>query len=730
MAQQAADLVLHGLKCAGCAAAVEGALRAAPGVLRADVSYGNSSAAVEFDSTAIDLEAVLQAVRAAGFEAEPAGDELGDPLAAEATAELERVRARLLVAGPLALLGMALMLLPGHGGGWWQLALALPVWLWGGWPYHTAAWAAARRGRGDMNVLISLGSSVAFVASLAWLLRGAAHHLYFDTAAMIIAFMLVGRTLEAQARRRTTGALRALLELRPANARRVDDQGTHELPARLVAVGDLLEVRPGEAIPVDGVVESGESSVDAQAVTGESRPVAVGPGDELVGATLNLTGVLRLRATAVGAQSVLGRMIALVRQAQGSKAPIQRLADQVAAVFVPLVLLTALLTGLVWAFRADLAAAVQHAVAVLVIACPCALGLATPTAIMVGTGRGARLGVLVKGGTALEALAAVDRVVFDKTGTLTTGEPRLTAVEPLPGTAADRLLQLAAAAEAGSVHPYGRAIVAAAAGQPAVAASDWQERAGHGVSAQVAGQRVRVGQATWLAAAGVAVESLHDQSQQVARRGETPLWVAVDDHLVGLLAVADPPRPAAAAVVAALHRRGIRSSLLSGDDEQVVAAVAAQVGVESAQGRVSPEQKAAAVQAWRAAGERVVMVGDGINDAPALAVAEVGVALGGGTAVALETGDVALLGDQLSGVVVAIDLARAVLRTIRGNLGWAFGYNLLMLPLAAGLLQPWGVRIDPLWAAAAMALSSVSVVANSLRLQRWQPVVDSVAGSE
>ncbi len=701
-------LQLSGLKCASCAAAVERALRQLDGVAVASVSFGNSSADVTWDPARLDLEQVIQAVQDAGFAAAPAGEDDDDPLEAEHRRELRRYLPRLLVSAPLAAVLMLAMLADHALSGTWQLALAAPVYLWGGWPYHLDAWRAVRRGRADMNVLISLGSSVAFAASVVALVGGHGQHLYFDTAAMIIAFILVGRYLEAQARRRTTGAVRALLALRPRTARLVRDGAVEVVDVAAVVVGDQLEVLPGESFPVDGVVVDGTGAVDESAVTGESRPVVKQPGEEVVGATLNLTARLRVRATAVGAASVLGRMIALVRQAQGSKAPIQRLADRVAARFVPAVVVVAGLTFVGWlASGQGLDAALSHAVAVLIIACPCALGLATPTAIMVGAGRGARLGVLVKGGVALETAAAVDLVAFDKTGTLTRGTPTVVGVEPVAGWAMDDLLRLAAAAEAGSTHPYAQAVVRRAEGLAAPLAAAVEETAGEGVAALVSGRRVTVGRPT----------AAPPESDATA----TPLAVTVDGDLAGWVLVADEPREEAAAVVAALHAQGVRTALLSGDDEQVVAAIAARLGLDEARGRLRPEAKQAALTAWRQAGRTVAMVGDGINDAPALAAADLGLALGSGTEVALEAGDVALLRADLRGVLTALALSRAVLATIRGNLAWAFGYNLLMIPLAAGLLNRWGLGVEPLWAAAAMALSSVSVVANSLRLHRWHP---------
>ncbi|MBI2298839.1 MAG: heavy metal translocating P-type ATPase, partial [Armatimonadetes bacterium] len=507
---QSVRLALRGMKCAGCAAGIEKALRATSGVRQAEVSFGNASADVGYDPEAVDLPGLIEAVRQAGFDAAELTEAAEAAREDEYHAEVRDLTCRLAVSLPLAVLLMLAMFRPGVPP-LLQLVLALPVFLWGGWPYHRGALRAVRHGHADMNVLISLGSSVAFLASLARM--GHPGHLYFDTAAMIIAFILIGRLLEALARRRTGEALRALLDLRPRTARLVADGETREVPAADVWAGDVLEVRPGEAIPVDGDVVEGRSSLDESAMTGESVPVERGPGDAVLGATLNLTGVLRVRATAVGAATVLGRMIALVREAQGSKAPIQRLADRTAAIFVPCVIVIAAVTFLAW-LPAGLEPALTHAVAVLIIACPCALGLATPTAIMVGTGRGAKLGVLVKNGTALETLAAVDLMVFDKTGTLTSGEPALRESLALEGGEME-LLRLAAAAEAGSEHPYGRAIVAAARerGLDLPPATEFAATAGGGAAASVDGHYVLVGQAAW-------VQSRLSATPSLPRRGQ------------------------------------------------------------------------------------------------------------------------------------------------------------------------------------------------------------------
>ncbi|MBI5831837.1 MAG: cadmium-translocating P-type ATPase [Armatimonadetes bacterium] len=703
-------LAVGGMKCAGCSAALEQALSGAAGVERAAVSFGNSSAEVTFDPERIDLDGLLVVVRDTGFQATLAGDQADAEQEAAHGREMAALRLRLAVAVPVSLVLMAGMWL-GPLGLAAQAALALPVWAWAGWPYHRGAVLAARRRRADMNSLISLGSSVAYLASLGMWARGAHHtHLYFDTSAMIVAFILIGRYLESHARYRTRAELRALLALRPHEARVWRDDQWLMLPVEQVLMGDLLEVRPGESVPADGVVTEGQGDVDESPVTGESVPVLRQAGDTVVGGTLNLTGRLHVRAEAVGAATMLGRIIAIVRAAQGSKAPIQRVADRVAAVFVPVIVAVAGLTFLGW-LGSGIEPALTRAVAVLVIACPCAVGLATPTAIMVGTGRGARLGLLIKGGSVLEAAASATRVVFDKTGTLTAGRPEVVARLAFDGDA-EALLRLAAAVEQASEHPFGQAILRAAQGLNVLSATDFAALPGRGARAVVDGRLIEVGRPEDL---------LGDLTLPAdwAEQGWSPLAVRVDGVTLGALALADVPRAEAAAVLRSLAGMGLKTAMLTGDDGAVARAVAAGLAIDEVAARLQPEQKGERLTAWRAAGERVVMVGDGINDAPALALADVGIAMSGGTEVALEAGDIALTQPDLRGVVSALALSRAVMATIRANLFWAFGYNVVMVPLAMGLVPGW--QIGPMWAAAAMAASSVTVVGNSLRLRGWRP---------
>ncbi len=740
-------LAITGMTCAACAARIERVLRRRPGVQSAVVNFATHRATVTYDPTVLSLEALLQAVADAGYQARPAGDRRQEM--AEETGDLWRRFLVSAVAG-LAITALALLPLPlsAEVRAVLMFLLATPVQFWAGAPFYRGAWAAARRRTTTMNTLIALGTTAAYgysvVATFApGLLTGVAGHVepYYDTAVVIIALILLGRTLEARARGRARAALQHLLRLQPRTARVVRDGQESDLPVEAVQVGDIVVVRPGERIPVDGVVIDGRSTVDESMVTGESLPVDKGPGDPVVGGTVNLTGTFRFRATRVGAETLLAQIVRLVEEAQGSKAPVQRLADAVAARFVPAVLGIAGVTFVAWLLFGPppaLTHALLNAVAVLIVACPCALGLATPTAIMVGTGRGAELGVLFRSAEALEQAARVTAVIFDKTGTLTLGAPQVTDLVPAPGVSPDELLATAALAERRSEHPIARAILAAAQARGlAVGVPErFQALPGHGVEAAVDGRVVLLGTATLLAERGIAVDGLVATAEALAAGGKTPLFVAENGQVRGLIAVADTLKPEAPAVVAALRRMGLPVYLLTGDTARTARAIAAQVGIapENVLAEVRPDGKAAVVRQLQAQGHRVAMVGDGINDAPALAQADVGIALGTGTDIAMETADVTLISGGLWGVVTALALARATLRTIKQNLFWAFIYNIVLIPVAAGALWPllggrplvlgpfhWSGTLNPMLAAGAMALSSVSVVGNALRLRRFQP---------
>ncbi|XXY22124.1 heavy metal translocating P-type ATPase [Sorangium sp. So ce216] len=643
-----------------------------------------------------------------------------------------------LLTAPLLAVAMshgAVPALDGPAGRWLSLALATVVVLGPGRRFFRLAASALRHRAADMNTLVSLGTGAAWLYSTAavvapGLFPHAAHgHLppvYFEAAAAIVAFVLLGKLLEARARKRLADAVRGLVALQPKTARRVRGDAEEEVPAAALAPGDLVLVRPGERIATDGDVVRGASAVDESMLTGESMPVDKTAGSAVFGGTLNQSGALTFRVTKTGADTALARIVEAVEEAQGSRAPIARLADVVSGVFVPVVLGVASITFVAWLAvdptTGGLATAVERFVAVLVIACPCALGLATPAAVAVGTGRGAELGVLVKGGAALEAASRVDTVLLDKTGTLTSGRPALTDVVALAGHGEAELLGLVAAAEHESEHPVARAIVEGARGRGVglAPASEFRAEIGHGVEARVSGRLVRAGTAAWLRRAGVATDALEAEAERLAAHGRTPSFVAVDGRLAGLVAVADRPTEEARRAVAALKQLGVEVAMVTGDRAGAARAVAEELGIRAVFAEVKPEDKARIVREQQAAGRRVAMVGDGINDAPALAGADVGVALGSGTDIAIAAADVALLRGGIAGLPTALALARATLRTIRQNLFWAFVYNVIGIPIAAGLLYPLtGWLLSPVLASAAMSLSSVSVLANSLRLRAF-----------
>lgn len=615
---------------------------------------------------------------------------------------------------------------------WVQLALITPVMFFTGWPVHTTGWLTLRHRGADMNSLITLGTSAAYGYSLLVtlapsLLPEDVREVYFEAVGVILTLILLGRLLEARAKAGTGEAIRALLGLRARTARVIRDGAETEIPVEDVTVGDEVVIRPGEKIPVDAQVLAGSSAVDESMVTGEPMPVTKRAGDTVIGATVNTTGSLRVRASKVGADTMLAQIIRLVRQAQASKAPIQRLADAVSAYFVPAVIAVAVAAFTLWYTLGPapaLTLALVSAVAVLIIACPCALGLATPLSVMVGTGKGAQAGILIRSAEALETARALDTVVLDKTGTVTTGKPVLTDVQAADGFTEAELLSLVAAAEADSEHPLAGAIVTGARERhlPVPLASSFDSATGKGVRATVDGRAVLVGTARLLTDAGVGTGSLTPAAAELSAQGKTSVLVAVDGRAAGVLAVADTVKDDSAQAIAALHRLGIEAVIITGDNPRTAAAIAAQVGVERVLAGVLPEHKADEIRRLQAEGRTVGMVGDGINDAPALAAADVGLAIGTGTDVAIEAADITLISGSLTGVVTAMRLSRATMRNIRQNLFFALIYNAIGVPLAAGALYPlWGIRLSPIVAAAAMALSSLSVVTNSSRLRRWQP---------
>jgi len=619
---------------------------------------------------------------------------------------------------------------------WIQLALATPVALWAGWPFFERGWASLKSRNLNMFTLIAMGTGVAWLYSVVAVLAPGlfppafrdAHGnvaVYFEAAAVITVLVLLGQVLELRARERTSGAIRALLGLAPRTARRLlPDGAEEEVSLDLIAVGDRLRVRPGEKVPVDGTVLEGRSSLDESMVTGESMPVTKTASDNVIGGTLNQTGALVMAATRVGRDTMLARIVQMVAEAQRSRAPIQRMADRVSGWFVPAVLGVAVLAFAAWGLwgpEPRLAHGLIAAVAVLIIACPCALGLATPMSIMVGVGRGARLGVLIKNAEALERLEKVDTLVVDKTGTLTEGRPAVTAIVPAPGHAEPDLLRLAAAVERASEHPLALAIVAAAEqrGLAIAPVADFDSPTGRGAMGRVEGSRILLGNARFLTDQGVGTGALEPAAEELRASGATAIFIGIDGKAAGVIAVADPVKQTTPEALAALRAEGVRVVMLTGDNRTTAMAVAARLGITEVEAEVLPDQKSAIVARLRQQGRVVAMAGDGVNDAPALAAADVGIAMGTGTDVAIESAGVTLLKGDLTGIIRARRLSRATMRNIRQNLVFAFAYNAAGVPVAAGLLYPlFGILLSPMIAAAAMALSSVSVVTNALRLDR------------
>lgn len=731
-------LSVEGMHCASCVGKVERMLTALPGVTGAEVNLATRTAFVHHLAGAVSPTEVAETLKRGGYPAEPvtsASAPRQDPALREVADLRRQFLLALALTLPVFLVEMGGHMVPAlHH---WLMAKLGTSMLWGaefalttlvlagpGRVFLSRGIPLLLRGEPDMNSLVALGALAAWayssVATFApGLLPDPAQVVYFEAASVIVTLILLGRLMEAQARGRAGQAIARLVALQPATARVTRATGSFDLPLAELRIGDRIDVHPGERLPADGKVVEGASRVDQSMLTGEPVPVTKGPGDEVVGGTVNGAGALGYLVTREAGDSVLAHIVAMVEQAQGGKLPVQALVDRVTRVFVPAVLAVALVAVAVWlAFGPDLGHALVAGVSVLIVACPCAMGLATPTSILVGTGRGAELGLLFRKGDALQRLAEVTTVAFDKTGTLTLGHPALTDLIPAPGFGRDQVLALAAAAEARSEHPTGQALVAAAKGLAVQAATGFTATPGVGISAVVDGQKVVVGSARAMTEAGCDVAPLVDQSAALAAKGRSTVFIAVDGVLAGLAAVADPVRPGAAKALDQLRRTGIATAMLTGDGEATARVVAADLGITTVHAALLPGDKVAALAALP--GGVTAFVGDGINDAPVLAAADVGIAIGSGTDVAIEAADLVLISADPSGVPLAIALAKATMRNIRQNLGWAFGYNVALIPVAAGALYPaFGVMLSPMLAAGAMAASSVLVVGNALRLRRF-----------
>ena len=747
-------LQLSGMSCAACARSIETAIQHVGGVLSTSVNFGAEQAIVDYDPDRATLQDIQKAVAAAGYQATPT-QEFGthapddDPAQAAHTAHQRHLRRRLMLGGLVsgllvvgslpAMTGLHLPWMPGwFHNPWVQWVLTTPVMVWCGQSFFTGAWHATRRRTADMNTLVALGTGTAYVYSIFATLfpqvlrsQGLQPDVYFEAASVIITLIVLGRFLEHRARGQTSEAIRQLMGLQAKTARVIRDGVEQDIPIQSVQVGDTVIVRPGEKIPVDGAVLSGQSSVDESMVTGESIPVTKGPGDEVIGATLNKTGSFRFRAQRVGKDTTLAQIVQLVQAAQASKAPIQKLADQVTGWFVPVVMAIALVTFLTWiTVTGNPILALIATVSVLIIACPCALGLATPTSIMVGTGKGAENGILIKGADSLELAHRLQAIVLDKTGTLTRGQPTVTDYATRQGTAHGqelKLLRLVAALEKDSEHPLAAAVVQYAERQEILAGTlpevqQFEAIAGMGVQGWVCDRWVQIGTQRWFDQLDLDTAPWQARRQAWETAAKTTALIAVDGQVEGILAIADTLKPSSPQVVKALQRMGLEVVMLTGDNQATAQAIAQQAGIQRVFAEVRPDQKADQIKALQQEGKVVAMVGDGINDAPALAQADVGIAIGTGTDVAMAASDITLISGDLQGIVTAIQLSHATLHNIRQNLFFAFIYNVLGIPIAAGVLYPLlGWLLSPIIAGAAMAFSSVSVVTNALRLKRFQP---------
>ncbi len=735
----AIDILIEGIVCASCVQKIESALLGKKGVLKAAVNLATGKARVEYLPTEMDIEEIWATIESAGYKVIKLSGEIDEDFERKAREkEYKNLRRKFFIG-----LAFSVVIFIGsspHFFPWippllnnfillW--ALTTPVQFWIGGQFYRGAWGAFKHRNADMNTLIAVGTSAAYLYSVAatvfpsfFRAGGLMPDVYFDTSAVIITLILFGRMLEARAKGQTSEAIKKLIGLQPKTARVIREGREMDIPVKDVAVGDIVVVRPGEKIPVDGIVTKGRSAVDESMITGESMPVKKEDGAEVIGATINKTGSFEFRATKVGKNTALAQIIRLVQEAQGSKAPIQRLADVIAGYFVPIVISIAILTFIAWfdfGPKPALTFALLNFVAVMIIACPCALGLATPTAVMVGTGKGAENGILIKGGESLETAHKVTTIVFDKTGTLTKGEPDVTDVIALAPFSEDDVLKLAAAAERSSEHPLGGAVVRKARESAFILpeAKNFQALEGLGIEAEIGDRRVLIGNEKLMEQRGIVSSPLFEKARALAIEAKTPVYLAVDGQPAGLLAIADPLKDDSPMAVERLKKLGLEVVMLTGDNRRTAEAIARKAGIGRVISELMPADKVGEIKRLQEAGKKVAMVGDGINDAPALAQADVGIAIGSGTDVAMEAADITLIKEDLNGVANAIELSQKTIRTIKQNLFWAFIYNLIGIPVAAGVLFPFfGILLNPILASAAMASSSVSVVSNSLRLRR------------
>jgi len=741
---------LRGMSCASCASNIENAIRSVPGVEVCNVNFGAEQATITYNPSQTDVAVIQDAVDAAGYSALPMQDDVlapeDDAERRERQAENRKLTRKVWVSGIIsavivigslpAMTGLPIPFIPmwlHHP--WLQLVLTTPVLFWAGSGFYINAWKALKRHTATMDTLVAIGTGAAYLYSLfptflpQWFIsQGLKPDVYFEAASVIIALLLLGRLLENRAKGQTSEAIRKLMGLQAKMARVIRKGREVDIPIAEVILGDVILVRPGEKIPVDGEIVEGSSTIDEAMVTGESVPVKKQPGDEVIGATINKTGSFKFRATRVGKDTFLAQIVKLVQQAQGSKAPIQRLADHVTGWFVPVVIAIAIATFIIWYnIMGNVTMALITTVGVLIIACPCALGLATPTSIMVGTGKGAENGILIKGADSLELAHKLQTIVLDKTGTITQGKPTVTDFVTVNGTANGnelKLLRLAASVERNSEHPLAEAVVqyAQSQGVELTDSQDFEAIAGSGVQGYVSNQWVKIGTHRWMNELAIDTRSLQQQWDRLEYLGKTVIWIAVNGKVEAIMGIADAVKPSSLVAIRALQKMGLEVVMLTGDNRRTAEVIAREVGLKRVFAEVRPDQKAATVEKLQSEGKIVAMVGDGINDAPALAQADVGMAIGTGTDVAIAASDITLISGDLQGIVTAIQLSRATIRNIKQNLFFAFIYNVAGIPIAAGILFPlFGWLLSPIIAGAAMAFSSVSVVTNALRLRNFQP---------